>query len=738
MSEEPASGAARPGGERAGMIVAASAVVVLACLHLLYYLPRTVDDMYIFLRYADNLASGAGAVYNAGESVEGHSSPAWVGLLAVGAWLGVGGVSWSKVLGAGSLAALLAGLYAFGRRGLGLTRWGAWVAPAFTALNSYVVSWSTWGLETPLYLALVVWAAVGLVGCVGEDAGASGGRGGWALAWGACAALALVRPEAPLLLGAVAVGVWLGPGRAAWGSGARLRRLGLALAPAVVAWASYGVFRRVTTGLWLPHTYYAKQGGGLAFGQWAPLWAQGASWPEVVMALGGLGLAVWVWARRRSAVPLGVFVAVLVFVAGVIVDWMPNQRHFLPLWCFAPLVWAAGLEGAVAVGRGGERAGQRALGWAGAAVAAGVLVWTGVQLATIDARYSPFDFKSHGRGQRWILPKRAEAWTDTWRCLRRERPAHVDAMGPFQHGMITQLYRLLESDARPLEATWYVGRDIGRVGYLAPVRVFDTDGLFTPAVVQDAGWQVDREVSPGLIGEALGRDVAMTELDGPWRRAASAAAWRSRYEDLGGGVWLRPREGHRPSDAQVVARYEAALAKLPTSWYVMTLYGEGVGAALDRRLEVVRGEVEARRDAVGGAVPEGLSGGGVTLDGVVRLHGCSAAPEAVSAGESFTLTCWFEASGPVARDYTVFVHAEGPGVRFLGDHPPVAGGLSTRAWPVGKVVRDTAQVRVPPGTSRGEVELHLGLFEGAWRAKVAPVSGGDGQDRVVVGRVRVR
>jgi hypothetical protein len=37
-----------------------------------------VDDSYIFLRYAENFASGHGPVFNPGERVEGYSSPLWM------------------------------------------------------------------------------------------------------------------------------------------------------------------------------------------------------------------------------------------------------------------------------------------------------------------------------------------------------------------------------------------------------------------------------------------------------------------------------------------------------------------------------------------------------------------------------------------------------------------------------------------------------------------------------------
>src|SRR5205814_2662804 len=37
-----------------------------------------IDDAFINFRYAENLASGLGPVFNPGERIEGYTTPAWV------------------------------------------------------------------------------------------------------------------------------------------------------------------------------------------------------------------------------------------------------------------------------------------------------------------------------------------------------------------------------------------------------------------------------------------------------------------------------------------------------------------------------------------------------------------------------------------------------------------------------------------------------------------------------------
>ena len=65
-----------------------SVVLLVACCAVLWANAQMspgfrVDDSYIVFRYSENLASGAGLVFNPGERVEGISTPLWAVLLAV-------------------------------------------------------------------------------------------------------------------------------------------------------------------------------------------------------------------------------------------------------------------------------------------------------------------------------------------------------------------------------------------------------------------------------------------------------------------------------------------------------------------------------------------------------------------------------------------------------------------------------------------------------------------------------
>jgi len=59
----------------------------------------TTDDSFITFRFAENLASGNGIVFNAGDPVEGYSNPLWMFLLAIVSKLGINIIIASKTIG---------------------------------------------------------------------------------------------------------------------------------------------------------------------------------------------------------------------------------------------------------------------------------------------------------------------------------------------------------------------------------------------------------------------------------------------------------------------------------------------------------------------------------------------------------------------------------------------------------------------------------------------------------------
>jgi hypothetical protein len=211
-----------------------------------------LDDTWIHLQFARNLAEGQGFSFNAGIPSSGSTAPLWTLVLAVPLALGVSPLVAGKVLGL--LLAVIAALAA-ARLTLALcgSRAAAVLAGVATAITPRMAWASLSGMEVPLYTALVVLAMLAYT----KEAAAGSARGLWAV----LAALAgWSRPET-FVAGAVLVLAWLaGPARA--GEGRRLLR-GWWQPPvlfAIVAGA-FLAFNAHVGGRPLPNTFYAKHYG---------------------------------------------------------------------------------------------------------------------------------------------------------------------------------------------------------------------------------------------------------------------------------------------------------------------------------------------------------------------------------------------------------------------------------------------------------------------------------------------
>lgn len=242
----PAAPGADPGGVRPrdDLVVA-----VAACLPLVVFLLTEhrlagvagfpLDDSWIHLHFARNVAEGAGFSYNPGVAVAGSTAPLWTLLLAAG--VSVFGPSVVVVKTIGVMAALgTALLLRHAATAWGASRLGA-LGAAIGLTWTGAMAWGAFsGMEVTLAALLV--AASLLAHARGRDAGTA--------LWAALAAAA--RPEALILVPLLAVARPLTAGRA----GVFVAIPAAVLAPAVV-------FSLATVGSPLPATASAKIVGGL-------------------------------------------------------------------------------------------------------------------------------------------------------------------------------------------------------------------------------------------------------------------------------------------------------------------------------------------------------------------------------------------------------------------------------------------------------------------------------------------
>lgn len=307
----PAAPGADPGGSgsRDDLVVAAAAclplVLFLLIEHRLAGAPGfPLDDSWIHLHFARNIAEGSGFSYNPGVPVAGSTAPLWTLLLALG--VAAFGASAVVVKTLGVMAALATALVL---RHAAL----AWGASRLGALGAAVgLAWTgamAWGALSGMEVTL---AALLVTASLLTHAR---GRAAWTALWAALAAVA--RPEALILVPLLAVARPLTARRAVLFAVITA----VVLAPAVL-------FSLATVGSPLPATASAKVEGGLVgwlsgvrevatiTWLWRPAqffraWVKWLAMTDWLLPVVLLSAIVLVWRRpgRALAVPVLVLVA---------------------------------------------------------------------------------------------------------------------------------------------------------------------------------------------------------------------------------------------------------------------------------------------------------------------------------------------------------------------------------------------------------------------------------------------
>ncbi|MBA2662752.1 MAG: glycosyltransferase family 39 protein [Bradymonadaceae bacterium] len=106
-------------------------------------------------------------------------------------------------------------------------------------------------------------------------------------------------------------------------------------------------------------------------------------------------------------------------------------------------------------------------------------------------------------------------------------------------------------------------------------------------------------------------------------------------------------------------------------------------------------------------------------------------------GETMVLTTYYRVLRKVPGSQKIFMHIDFPGNRINGDHDPVNGEFPTNHWLPGDIVKDEFSVAIERYSSVGVYSMNFGFFRGANRMSVEPRSAHDGQNRIMMGRIRV-
>lgn len=281
-------------------------------------LPTMVDDAYVSLRYARNLALGNGLVYNAGQPpVEGYTNFLWVVWMAPGTLLPVHpstwATAWGLIFGCAGLATatgLATTLCARDASPPTLARaaspWALLPAAALAAVPAYGIA-VTNGLETGMYVAMVLGAAWAVF------------DGRRPLLGGTLAGLLyLVRPEGLAVGGALALLPLLGKRR-------DLRPVAALLGIVV----PYFVCRTIYFGTLIPNTFAAQ-----AREPFLDMMTMNAGYFRRSKELYAGAVLAWLLAavlgpRTLQKYALLGIAAGLTLVSLRVYNWMPGARLFL-------------------------------------------------------------------------------------------------------------------------------------------------------------------------------------------------------------------------------------------------------------------------------------------------------------------------------------------------------------------------------------------------------------------------
>ncbi len=225
----------------------AGLVLVIAIYIYVLFANWAYDDPYITYRYARNLASGQGFVYNPGERVLSTTTPLFTLLLALAYSLWNDLPHLANLVSAASLA--VGGLLLWDLARKWQTPLAGWVVLFLYPLFPLVVTTS--GSETPLYLAL----------CIGTYAAYTRQR--YLLAALLVALATLTRPDAILVAVILGVDYFIHQWRLRQSGSPRERFPWIALVVFSAILGAWGVFATLYFGNPLPVTLGAKQAQGV-------------------------------------------------------------------------------------------------------------------------------------------------------------------------------------------------------------------------------------------------------------------------------------------------------------------------------------------------------------------------------------------------------------------------------------------------------------------------------------------
>jgi hypothetical protein len=96
----------------------------------------------------------------------------------------------------------------------------------------------------------------------------------------------------------------------------------------------------------------------------------------------------------------------------------------------------------------------------------------------------------------------------------------------------------------------------------------------------------------------------------------------------------------------------------------------------------------------------------------VQLHGYAIDRSSARAGDTLTLTLWWESNAASLDERAVLVHLvnRNGAITTQADGPPVHGSRPTTQWRAGDIVIDSHQIVLPADLPAGQYTLVFGMY----------------------------
>ena len=128
-------------------------------------------------------------------------------------------------------------------------------------------------------------------------------------------------------------------------------------------------------------------------------------------------------------------------------------------------------------------------------------------------------------------------------------------------------------------------------------------------------------------------------------------------------------------------------------------------------------------------------GGQVAAIGWEIVSEAGRAVAELRVGRRYKLRLYYRVLARPTLDWETFVHIDGSGRRFNGDHETTQGKYPTTSWRPGDFIVDEETIVLDPSFSGGNYELFFGFFKGARRLEVN--QGRADENRLLAGTIRV-